>query len=183
MFLCKVVLYSIRLYFHHWHIHKWASFLLWPSLFILSGVISLLFSSNILDTYQPERGSSSSVLSFCLFILFMRFLRQEYWNDLSFPSPVDHIWVALHNKAQSFTELHKAVIHLIILLSFPRLWFSFWGLWYYSSYFCLAPDGWEKEACASFLMGGTGCGENWVLLWWARWHTTCLLKTSLWLKW
>ena len=37
-------------------------------------------------------GSSSlSVLSFCLFILFMGFSRQEYWSGLPFPSPVDHV--------------------------------------------------------------------------------------------
>ena len=65
-------------------------------------------------------GSSTfSVLSFCLFILFMGFSRQEHWSGLPFPSPVDHIlsdlstmtclswvdpWVWL-----SFTELDKAV--------------------------------------------------------------------------
>ena len=32
-----------------------------------------------------------SVLSFCLFILFMGFSRQKYWSGLPFPSPVDHI--------------------------------------------------------------------------------------------
>ena len=38
-----------------------------------------------------DLGSSSfSILSFCLFILFMRFSRQEYWSGLPFPSPVDH---------------------------------------------------------------------------------------------
>ena len=37
-------------------------------------------------------GSSSfGILSFCLFILFVGFSRQEYWNGLPFPSPVDHI--------------------------------------------------------------------------------------------
>ena len=35
------------------HIHNWVSFPLWLSLFIPSGVISLLFSST-LGTYQPE---------------------------------------------------------------------------------------------------------------------------------
>ena len=36
-------------------------------------------------------GSSSfSILSFCLFILFMGFSSQEYWSGLPFPSPVDH---------------------------------------------------------------------------------------------
>ena len=39
-----------------------------------------------------DLGSSSfSVLSFCIFILFMGYSRQEYWNGLPFPSPVDHI--------------------------------------------------------------------------------------------
>ena len=39
-----------------------------------------------------DLGSSSfSVLSFCLFILFLGFSRQKYWSGLPFPSPVDHI--------------------------------------------------------------------------------------------
>ena len=35
--------------------------------------------------------NSSTEIPFCLFILFMGFSRQEYWNGLTFPSPVDHI--------------------------------------------------------------------------------------------
>ena len=35
------------------HIHNWMMFLLWLCLFILSGVISALFSSCILGTSQP----------------------------------------------------------------------------------------------------------------------------------
>ena len=35
------------------HIHNWVLFLLWLSLFSLSGVISPLISSSILGTYQP----------------------------------------------------------------------------------------------------------------------------------
>ena len=39
-----------------------------------------------------DLGSSYfSILAFCLFILFMGFSRQKYWNGLPFPSPVDHI--------------------------------------------------------------------------------------------
>ena len=34
---------------------------------------------------------SFSILSFCLFILFMGFSRQEYWSGLPFSSPVGHI--------------------------------------------------------------------------------------------
>ena len=89
-------------------------------------------------------GSSSfSVLSFCLFILFMGFSRQEYWSGLPFPSPVDHIlselstmthpsWVTLHGMAYSIIELDKAVVHVISLFSFLWLWFSFF----------LPSDGW-----------------------------------------
>ena len=73
--------------------------------------------------------SSFSVLSFCLFILFMGFSWQEYWSGLPFPSPVDHIlselstkthpsWVALHGMAHSFFELDKAVVHVTRLVSF-----------------------------------------------------------------
>ena len=90
-----------------------------------------------------DLGSSSfSVLSFYLFIPFMAFSRQEYRNHLLFPSPVDNVllelstmtrpsWVALHIMAHSFIELDKAVFHVISLVSFLRLWFSF----------CLPSDG------------------------------------------
>ena len=39
-----------------------------------------------------DLGSTSfSILSFCLFILYLGFSRQEYWSGLPFPSPGDHI--------------------------------------------------------------------------------------------
>ena len=72
-----------------------------------------------------DLGSSSfSILSFCLFILFMGFSRQEYWSGLPFPSPVDHVLselcimthpslVALHGMPHGFIELDKAVVHVI----------------------------------------------------------------------
>ena len=70
-----------------------------------------------------------------LFTLFMGFSRQEYWSGLPFPSPVGHVlselstmthlsWMALHSMAHSFTELDKAVVHVIRLVSFLWLWFS-----------------------------------------------------------
>ena len=66
----------------------------------------------------------------------MGFSRQEYWSGLPFPSPVDHVlselstmthlsWVVLHGMAHSFIELDKAVIHVINLISFLWLCFSF----------------------------------------------------------
>ena len=84
-----------------------------------------------------DLGTSFSVLSFCLFILFMWFSRQEYRSGLPFPSPVDHIlselstmthlsWVALQGMAHSFTQLDKAVVHVITLISFLWLWISFY---------------------------------------------------------
>ena len=60
----------------------------------------------------------------------MGFSRQEYWSELLFPPPVDHVlselftmthlsWVVLQGMAHSFIELHKlfhhdrAVIHAV----------------------------------------------------------------------
>ena len=66
-----------------------------------------------------DLGSSSfCVLSFCLFILFIGFSRQEYWSGFPFPSTVNHIlselstmshlsYVAPHGMAHSFIELDK----------------------------------------------------------------------------
>ena len=107
-------------------------FLLWLHPFILSGVISPLISSSILALTDLE-SSSFSILSFCLFILFMGFSRQEYWSGLPFPSPVDHIlsdsppWSIYlgwpHTAWLSFTELDKAMVCVIRLASI--LWLQF----------------------------------------------------------
>ena len=137
---------------------------------IPSFFLELFFHWHPVAYWAPTNlGSSSfSVLSFCLFILFMWFSRQEYCSGLAFPSPVGHVlselstmtrlsWVALHSMVHSFIELDKAVVHVINLVSFLWLWFSF----------CLPSDGEGKEAYGSFLMGETDWGGNWVLFWWA----------------
>ena len=111
------------------HIHNQVLFLLWLCLFIL--FLELFLHWSPVAYWAPtDLGSSSfSVLSFCLFILFMGFPRQEYWSGLPFPSPVDYIlselstmicpsWVALQGMAHSFTELDKAVVHVIRWLIF-----------------------------------------------------------------
>ena len=84
--------------------------------------------------------SSFSILSFCLFILFMGFSRQEYWSGLPFPFPVDHIVSDLstmpahlgwpHRAWLSFIELDKAVV-LVWLdwLVFYDYGFSVSALW------------------------------------------------------
>ena len=111
--------------------------------------------------------SSFSVLSFCLFILFMS-SQGWNWSVLAFPSPVDHVlsqlstmthlsWMALHNMVHSFIELDKAVVHVIRLVSFLWLWFSV----------CLPSDGKGQVAYGSFLMGETDWGGNlpvWITL-------------------
>ena len=72
---------------------------------------------------------SSSVISFCLLILFLGFSGQEYRSSLLFSSPVDHVLselstmtcpscVALHGMAHSCIELDKAVVHVIRLFLF-----------------------------------------------------------------
>ena len=136
------------------YIHNRALFLfpLCPSYCILSGAIYVLFPCSLLDTYRPGV-SSSSIISFWLFIVFMEFSREEYWSGLPFYSPMDCIfselsmirpsWVALHGMVHSFIEWYKTVTHVIILLSFRWLWFSFWRLWDYSTcFFCLHSDEW-----------------------------------------
>ena len=96
-----------------------------------------LYSSPVVYWAPTNLGNSSfRVLSFCLFILFMGFLRQEYRSDLPFLYLVENVllelstmtclsWVALHSMAHSFFELDKAMIHVISLVSFLSLWFSF----------------------------------------------------------
>ena len=123
------------------HIHNWVLFLLCLH---VSFFLDLFLNWSLVTYWAPtDVGSSSfNVLSFCLFILFMGFSRHEYWSGLPFPSPVDHVlsefytmthpsWVALPGIAYSFTELDRAMIHVISLVSFLWLRFSV----------CLPSDG------------------------------------------
>ena len=124
------------------HIYNWALFLLWLSLFIPSGAISLVSFSSILDTSQPGAGNIQCHI-FLPFHTAHGVPKQEWWSGLPFPSPMDHVlselstmthlfWVALHCMTHSFIELGKVLIYVINLVSLLWLWFSFWS----------APDGW-----------------------------------------
>ena len=110
--------------------------------FIPSFFLELFLHWSRVAYWAPTNlGSSSfSVVSFCLFVLFMGFSRQEYWSGLPFPSPVDNIlsdtstmtrpsWVAPQTRL-SFIELDKAVI-LVWLdwLVFCEYGFSVSALW------------------------------------------------------
>ena len=105
---------------------------------ISSFFLELFLHSSPVAYWAPTklRSSSFDIISFCLFIMFIGFSRQEHWSGFPFPSPMDQFllelstrtcpsWVALHGMAHSFTELDKAVIHVISLVSFLWLWFSF----------------------------------------------------------
>ena len=127
-----------------------------------------LHSSPIAYWTSTNLGSSSlSVTSFCLFILFMGFSRQEYGSGLPFPSPVDHVLsqlstmtcpsrVALHSMAHSVIELEGSG-PCDQLISFLWLQFSF----------CLPSDGKNKRLIeASWWERLSECGENCGFFWW-----------------
>ena len=116
------------------HIHNWVLFCFWLSLFVLSGVTSPLFSSSILGTYCPGEFLFQCPI-FLLFHTVRGVLKVRIRSGLQFPSPMDHIlselstmthppWVALPNTAHSFTELDKAMVHVIRLASCLWLWFQ-----------------------------------------------------------
>ena len=109
-FLCCIALYSIGpCFYHQSHPQMGIVFVLAPSLHSFWSYFSIDLQQHIWAPTNP--GSSPfSILSFCLFILFMGFSRQGYWSGLPFPSPVDHIlsdlstmtcpsWVAPHGVA------------------------------------------------------------------------------------
>ena len=89
---------------------------------VSSFILELFLHSSPVAYWAPTYlGSSSfSILSFCHFILFIGFSRQEYWSGLPFPSPVDHILLDLSTMTRlswvapqawlSFIELDKAVV-------------------------------------------------------------------------
>ena len=106
-------------------------------LFILSGVISPLISSSMLGTYWP-----GEFIIHCPIFLPFHIVHEVLKARILVPFPVDSIllelstmtcpsWVALQGMAHSFSELDKAVVHVIRLFSFLWLWFSF----------CLSSDG------------------------------------------
>ena len=106
--------------------------------FISSSFLELFHLWSPVAYWAPTNlGSSSfSVLSFCLFILFMGLSRQEYWSGLPVPSPVGHVlsklstmthpsWVTLQGIGHSFIELDKAVSMLSVWLVFCDCGFHF----------------------------------------------------------
>ena len=119
-FLYNIVVYSVRLYFHH-QTSTTGCRLCFGS--ASSFLLELFLHSSPVAYWTPASpgGSSFSVTSFCLFVLFMGFSGQECWSGLSPPSPVDLVLsylsaitqlscVVLYGMVQSFIELYKATI-------------------------------------------------------------------------
>ena len=95
---------------------------------VSSFFLELLFHSSPGAYWAPtDLGSLSfSVLSFCLFILFMGFSRQEYWSSLPFPSPVTTF---CQNSPPWPVQLGwPCTAWLTVSLSQTRLW-SIWSVW------------------------------------------------------
>ena len=131
---------------------------LFPKMLMFTLVISCLITSNLpwfMDlTFQvpmqccslqhrislPSPVTSTSGHCFCFGSIFSFFL-DLFLHSSSRPHFVrtllhdSSIWVALHSMAHSFIEFFKAVVHVISLVSFLWLWFSF----------CLCSDGEGKE--------------------------------------
>ena len=116
------------------HIHIWVVFMLWLHPFILSGVISPLISRSILGTYRPGvfLFKYPTILPFHTvhWVLKARILK---WFAIPFSCGPHFVrtlhvtgpsWVAPHGMAHSFTELEKAVAHVIRLATFLLPWFS-----------------------------------------------------------
>ena len=112
-FLCSTALHSMGFTFTSRHIHSWASFLLWPSHFMLPRAISNcppLFPSSILDTFQPG-GLNFQCLIVLPFIFFTKFSQQKYWSGLPFASSVGHSSVPFSSVTQSCPTLCNPMSH------------------------------------------------------------------------
>ena len=110
------------------HIHNWVLFLLWLHLFILSGVISPLISSNILGTYRP----GDFIFQYPIFLPFytvhgvlkariLKWFAIPFCSGLHFVRTLHHdpsTWGGPTWHTHGFTELDKAVVIVIRLVSF-----------------------------------------------------------------
>ena len=106
---------------------------------------AICFSSGILGTYLPGEFIFQCLIFSPLHTVH-GVLKARILKYLPSPSAVDHTlselstmthpsWVALYSMAHSLTELDKAVVHVISLVSFLWLWFLL----------CLPSDGYKKS--------------------------------------
>ena len=132
MFLCNIALYSIGPCFHH-QSHPQLSVVF--TLALSPHSFWSYFSTDLLAYWASTdlESSSFSVISFCLFILFIGFSRQECWSVLPFPSPADHILSELSKRTHQ--RLHCWQLNSVSLWLSTRIatleWFhlSLLGVW------------------------------------------------------
>ena len=104
------------------HIHSWALLSLWLCLFILSGVISSVFSSSILSTSQP----GEFIFQHHIFLPFHTvhwILKASIlkWFAISFSS-------GLNSPPWPVCLGWPYMTWLVVSLSYTRLW-SMWSVW------------------------------------------------------
>ena len=100
-------------------------FFLWLHPFILSGVNSPMISSSILGTYKPVEFIFHCPI-FLPFHSVHGVLKAGILKWFAVPFSIGPCFVrtALHGMAHNFTELDKALVHVIRLVSYLWLWFS-----------------------------------------------------------
>ena len=162
-FLCSVVLYIIRLYFHHQTHPQLGIFTLWLSLFLPFGPIPPLFSISILGTYQLGDFIFQGHI-FLPFHTVHEVFKARRLKWFSVPIPVVHVlselstmtcpFMVLHGMTHNCSELDKAVIHVIscsVIVVFIV---------------CPLIDE-DKRLVEASAWEGLSVGKT-VLLWWAR---------------
>ena len=95
--------------------------------FFLEHFIIALHSSPVAYWAPSDLGSSSSsIISFCLIILFMGFSQQKYWSGLPFPLPVNHILSELstmtHSSWVTWTTWLRTFLSYVSPFAMTRQW-------------------------------------------------------------
>ena len=124
-FLCNIVLTSSDFTFATRHIHTEHSFC-FDSAFSFFLELFLCFSPVAYWAPTNLGSSSFSVISFCLFILFMGFLRQKFWNCFAIPFFSGPHFVSTLHRYPSI--LDDPTGHASLFHCQTRLW-PIWSVW------------------------------------------------------
>ena len=108
-----------------------------------------------------DLGSSSfGVLSYCLFILFMGFSRQEYWSGLPYPSVVDHILSDLSTMTRPSWVAPQAWLGYIELDKALVLVWLYWLVFCDFGSVCLPSDALLQHLPSYLGVSYLGCGVS-----------------------
>ena len=150
------------------HIHDWPLFSLWFYLFILSGVISPLFSSNILGTYRP----GEFIFQCHLFFPFLYCLWGSQGKNTEVICHSFLQWTTFHQNSPLW-PVHLGWPYrtwLIVSLSYRRLW-SMWSVWLVfcdCGFYSVFPlEDKYKRLMEVSLCERLAVEETVILFWWA----------------